>query len=54
MELADGQRSLLGEYLGGFELLIDDRRTGRAFRATVAGIIGAASDTGRRPRSSTG
>jgi hypothetical protein len=41
MELADGQGSLLDEYLGHFAPLIGDRRTGRAFRATVRGIIGA-------------
>ncbi len=41
MELQDGQRSLLDEYLGHFEPLIGDRRTGRTFRATVQGIIGA-------------
>jgi hypothetical protein len=41
MELADGQRSLLDEYLGPFAPLIGDRRTGRLFRATVRGIIGA-------------
>ncbi|HVE74394.1 MAG TPA: hypothetical protein VNA30_04795 [Mycobacteriales bacterium] len=43
MELADGQRSPLDEYLGCFEPLVGDRRTGRAFRATVQGIIGAES-----------
>ena len=41
MELKDGQRSLLDEYLDHFEPLIRDRRTGRLFRATVRGIIGA-------------
>jgi hypothetical protein len=41
MELADGQRSLLEEYLGQFGPLIGDGRTGRLFRATVQGIIGA-------------
>ena len=41
MELADGQRTLLDEYLGHFGSLIGDRRTERAFRATVQGIIGA-------------
>jgi hypothetical protein len=41
MELRDGQRSLLDEYLGAFDPLIGDRRTGRAFRATVRGIIEA-------------
>ncbi len=43
MELKDGQRSLLDEYLGHFAPLIGDRRTGRVFRATVQGIIGAES-----------
>jgi hypothetical protein len=43
MELADGQRDLLDGYLEHFEPLIGDRRTGRAFRATVRGIIGAES-----------
>jgi hypothetical protein len=41
MELADGHLGLLDEYLEHFEPLIGDRRTGRAFRATVRGIIGA-------------
>ena len=41
MELQDGQRSLLDEYLDHFGPLIGDRRTGRAFRGTVQGIIGA-------------
>jgi hypothetical protein len=41
MELKDEQRGLLDEYLGHFDPLIGDRRTGRAFRATVQGIIGA-------------
>ena len=43
MELAVGQRTLLGEYLSWFEPLIGDRRTGRLFGATVAGILGAKS-----------
>jgi hypothetical protein len=43
MELRDGQRSLLEEYLESWSPLIGDRRTGRAFRATVQGIIGAES-----------
>ena len=41
MELEDGQRNLLEEYLEHFAPLIGDRRTGRLFRATVQGIIGA-------------
>ena len=41
MELADGQRTLLDEYLGHFGSLIGARRTERAFRATVQGIVGA-------------
>ena len=41
MELRDGQSGLLDEYLEQFAPLIGDRRTGRAFRATVQGIIGA-------------
>jgi hypothetical protein len=43
MELAGEQAGLLGEYLGHFGALIGDRRTGRAFRATVRGILGAES-----------
>jgi hypothetical protein len=41
MELADGQLGLLDEYLEHFAPLIGDRRTGRLFRATVQGILGA-------------
>ena len=41
MDLKDGQRSLLDGYLEHFDPLIGDRRTGRALRATVEGIIGA-------------
>ena len=41
MELASEQRSLLDDYLGQYAPLIGDRRTGRAFRATIAGILGA-------------
>ena len=41
MELGGEQRSLLDEYLGHFGSLIGDRRTGRAFRATIQGIVGA-------------
>jgi hypothetical protein len=41
MELKDGQRSLLDGYLDTFEPLIGDRRTGRAFRGAVQGILGA-------------
>ena len=43
MDLAGGQRSVLDGYLDHFTPLIGDRRTGRAFRATVRGIIGAES-----------
>lgn len=43
MELAGKQRSLLDAYLEHFAPLIGDRRTGRAFRATVQGILGAES-----------
>lgn len=43
MELADGARSLLGEYLDHFGPLIGDRRTGRTFRAAIGGIIAAES-----------
>ena len=43
MELAGEQRSLLEEYLEPFAPLVGDRRTGRAFRATVRGILGAES-----------
>jgi hypothetical protein len=41
MELADGQWGLLDDYLEHFEPLLGDRRTGRLFRATVQGILGA-------------
>jgi hypothetical protein len=41
MELRNAQQSLLDEYLEHFAPLIGDRRTGRLFRATVQGIIGA-------------
>jgi hypothetical protein len=41
MELRTGQQSLLDEYLDYYEPLIGDRRTGRLFRATVHGILGA-------------
>ena len=43
MELAGERPGLLDEYLGHFGALIGDRRTGRAFRATVRGILGAES-----------
>ncbi len=43
MEVAGEQRSLLDEYLEQFAPLLGDRRTGRAFRATVRGILGAES-----------
>ncbi len=41
MELKDEQQSILEEYLDHFRPLIGDRRTGRLFRATVQGILGA-------------
>ena len=41
MELKDGQRGVLEEYLDHFGPLIGDRRTGRLFRGVVEGIIGA-------------
>ena len=43
MELASGQRGLLGEYLAWFDPLMGDRRAGRLFGAAVAGVIGAES-----------
>ena len=43
MELAGEQRGLLAEYLEWFDPLIGDRRTGRLFRAAVAGAIAAES-----------
>jgi uncharacterized membrane protein YeaQ/YmgE (transglycosylase-associated protein family) len=43
VELAAGQRVVLGESLGWFAPLVGDRRTGRLFGAVVAGIIGAQS-----------
>ncbi len=43
MELVSRQGALLEEYLGHFEPLIGDRRTGRAFRGIVQGILGAES-----------
>jgi hypothetical protein len=43
MDLRDGQRSMLDEYLGHFAPLIGDRRTGRLFRGAVQGIIGSES-----------
>lgn len=43
MELAGERGSLLDEYLGHYAPLLGDRRTGRAFRATVRGILGAES-----------
>ena len=41
MELVGEPRSLLDAYLGHYAPLIGDRRTGRAFRATIQGILGA-------------
>ena len=43
MELVGEQAGLLEEYLGHFGSLVGDRRTGRLFRATVRGILGAES-----------
>ncbi len=43
MEVAGERRSLLDAYLEQFAPLLGDRRTGRAFRATVRGILGAES-----------
>ena len=43
MELKDRQQGMLDEYLEHFRPLIGDRRTGRLFRATVQGMIGAES-----------
>jgi len=43
MELATEQQSVLDEYLNYFAPLVGDRRTGRLFRATVQGILGAES-----------
>ena len=43
LEVAGEQRSLLDAYLEQFAPLLGDRRTGRAFRATVRGILGAES-----------
>ncbi len=41
MDLVGEQASLLDAYLGEFAPLLGDRRTGRTFRATVQGILGA-------------
>ena len=41
MDLVGEQASLLDAYLEQFAPLIGDRRTGRAFRATIQGILGA-------------
>jgi hypothetical protein len=41
MELSNGQQSLLDAYLDHYDPLIGDRRTGRLFRATGHGILGA-------------
>jgi hypothetical protein len=43
MKLAGGQQTLLDAYLDTFDPLIGDKRTDRAFRGTVQGIIGAES-----------
>ena len=43
MELTAAERDLFSEYLGGFDSLTGDRRTGTVFHETVRGIIGAES-----------
>jgi len=43
IDLAQSQQTLLDQYLGAFAPLIGDKRTDRAFRGTVQGIIGAES-----------
>ena len=43
MELEDSQKGLLPGYLGSFNELIGDKRTGTTFLETVKGIIGAGS-----------
>lgn len=43
MEFTDTPETLLATYLETFDPLIGDQRTGRAFRGTVQGIIGAES-----------
>ena len=43
MELAQSQQMLRDRYLGTFAPLIGDKRTDRALRGTVQGIIGAES-----------
>lgn len=43
MDLAPSQTSLLESYLAAFDPLVGDQRTGRTFRGTVQGIIGAES-----------
>ena len=43
MKLETAQEAVLVEYLGAFDGLIGDQRTGVTFRETVKGIIGAGS-----------
>ena len=43
MQLAEGQRDLLTDYLDAYRPLIGDRRTQELFRGTIEGIIGAQS-----------
>jgi hypothetical protein len=43
MKLVGPQPTLLATYLNTFSPLIGDKRTDRAFRGTVQGIIGAES-----------
>ncbi len=43
MEVAKSQGPLLAGYLAHFGTLIGDRRTERAFRGIVQGILGAES-----------
>jgi hypothetical protein len=41
MDLAPVYQSLLDSYLAAFDPLTGDERTGRTFRGTVQGILGA-------------
>jgi hypothetical protein len=43
MNLVGAQSTLLATYLNTFSSLLGDKRTDRAFRGTVQGIIGAES-----------
>jgi len=45
MDLAPVHQSLLDSYLAAFDPLTGDERTGRTFRGTVQGILGAESLT---------